>query len=193
MSTHHVGTSSHIRTSRRRKGQRLTPEQKRQAQDTFLKTFAMNANVRAACLAAGIDRSVIYQWLEKDTAFTVLYHEAEKDADDMIRAAIFQRAIRGYEKPVVSMGKIVYEETPVLDALGKPVLDEKGRPVVRYGKPLTETVYSDALLALLAKARMHEFREKQQVEMSGSLDVSGVRDSLLSKLASHASQDKKTS
>lgn len=52
-------TSTHIRTSTRRKGQRLTTEERRLAQEKFIKAFAMSANVRAACMAAGVDRSLI--------------------------------------------------------------------------------------------------------------------------------------
>lgn len=142
--------TSHTRTSVRRQGQRLTADQRAQAQETFLKSFRNTANVRAACMAAGIDRNTIYAWLETDETFSLEYRQAELDANDTIRGELFRRAVQGYEKPVVSMGKAVY------------VKDEKGNE-----KPLMERVYSDTLLALLAKARMPEFRDKQQIEHSG--------------------------
>jgi hypothetical protein len=34
-----------------------------------------------------------------------------------------------------------------------------------------------------AKARMPEYRDKQQVEHSGNIDITGAKDSLLNKLA----------
>lgn len=155
-----ITTSAHIRTSQRRKGQRLSREERERAQDIFLKSFANNANVRAACAAAGIDRSAMYAWLEHDEPFSLRYKQAELDANDAIRAAIFQRGVLGYEKPVVSMGKVVYGQD---------------------GKPLMERVYSDAMLALLAKARMPEFREKQQVEHSGTIATKQSETSDLSE------------
>jgi len=42
-----------------------------------------------------------------------------------------------------------------------------GKVVSKDGKPLTERVYSDHLLALLAKSRLPEFREKDSVKHSG--------------------------
>lgn len=134
----------------RRPGQHLTPEERKVAQETFLKSFALTANVRAACMKAGVSRETIYQWQEHDDAFGILFRQASSDANDLIRAELFRRAVQGVEEPVVSSGKLVYIE------------DERGQK-----KPLTKKVYSDQLLSLLAKARMPEFRERQRVEMSG--------------------------
>lgn len=156
-----IRTSTHIRTSQRRKGQRLSKQERETAQETFLQSFATTANVRAACAAAGIDRATVYTWMEHDEFFALRYKQAELDANDTIRAAIFQRGVLGYEKPVVSMGKVVYGQD---------------------GMPLMERVYSDTLLSLLAKARMPEYRDKQQIEHSGSIDIASARELLLQKL-----------
>jgi hypothetical protein len=150
VTTHKRNSTTAIRTSRRRNGQHMSAEERKVAQEEFLKAFAMTANVRAACMKAGIDRSTVYRWQEHDTEFGLKFRQASEDANDVIRAELFRRAIQGTEKPVVSMGKAVYVET------------EDGRK-----KPLMERVYSDNLLSLLAKARMPEFRERQRVEMSG--------------------------
>jgi hypothetical protein len=129
-----------------RRGQRLTPEQKEIAQNVFLTSFAQNANVTAACRTAGIDRSSFYRWQEKDETFGFCYKQAEAEANDVIRAAIFKRAILGIDEPLHYLGKLVTDEQK---------------------KPVTVKKYSDTLLIFLAKARMPEFRERQQVEMSG--------------------------
>jgi len=129
----------------RRQGQRFTKEQRVAAQEKFLRTFSMTANVRAACMSVGIDRSTVYAWQEHDPDFSFKFNIASEEANDVIRAELFRRAVQGIDKPVVSMGKMVYHD----------------------GKPLTERVYSDSLLSLLAKSRMPEFRDKQKVEHSG--------------------------
>lgn len=131
---------------KRRPGQRMTTEERTQAQEKFLKSFSMTANVRAACMAAGIDRTLVYQWAEHSKEFSIRFNRASLDADDVIRAELFRRSIQGVEKHVVSMGKVVYGDD---------------------GKPLMERVYSDSLLSLLAKSRMPEFRDRQQLEVSG--------------------------
>lgn len=139
-----IRKTTHIRTSTRGRGKHLTKEQRAEVQERFLRSFRNTANVRASCMAAGIDRNTIYTWLETDETFSLEYKQAELDANDTIRAELFRRAVQGYEKPVVSMGKQVFVD----------------------GKPLMERVYSDSLLVLLAKARMPEFREKSQVDVT---------------------------
>ncbi len=154
----HFNGSTPQRTHRRR-GQTMSKEERKQAQETFLAAFALNANVMLSCRKAGIDRTLVYKWCEHDTEFNIRFKQAELDANDMIRGAIYQRGVQGVEKPALSMGKVVYEEVP-------GGIDEEGKPIVKR-KPLMLREYSDSLLALLAKARMPEFREKQQLEMSG--------------------------
>jgi hypothetical protein len=153
MSENNNTTTPHMR--KRRQGQRMTAEERKQAQEVFLQSFALTANVRAACMKAGIDRSQIYRWQEHDQDFSFRFKQASEDANDMVRAELFRRAVQGYEKPLVSMGRVV--------------LDENTK------EPLKEKVYSDQLLALLAKARLPEFRDKQQIEAninhSGSIDT----------------------
>lgn len=140
----------------RKRGQQLSKDERSEVQEKFLKSFSMTANVRAACMAAGISRTSIYEWLEKDEQFSIRYRQAELDANDLIRAELFRRAVQGYEKPVVSMGKVVC------------VANEKGE-----SKPLMERMYSDNLLSLLAKARMPEFREKTQVDVNANVSHTG--------------------
>jgi hypothetical protein len=129
----------------RRQGQRIKKAERTAIQDKFLEAFSMTANVRAACLSAGIDRATVYQWEANDPDFADKFHAAELDANDMIRAELFRRAVQGVEKPVVSMGKVVYQD----------------------GKPLMVREYSDSLLSLLAKARMPEFRDTSRHEVTG--------------------------
>src|SRR5713101_5545134 len=98
------------RALKRRRGQRLTAEERKTAQHKFIDSFKRNANVTAACVQAGIDRSQIYRWQEHDEAFSLRYHQAELEANDMLLAAAWQRGVLGVEEPVVSMGNQVYVE-----------------------------------------------------------------------------------
>lgn len=132
-------------TRKRRQGQHMSKEERAKVQEIFLQAFSMTANVRAACMKAGISRNTVYEWAEHDERFSLRYKQAELDANDLIRGELFRRAVQGYEKPVISIGKVVYDKD---------------------GKPLMEKVYSDSLLSLLAKARMPEFRDKQQVDLT---------------------------
>ncbi len=161
-------TSSHVRTSARRPGHRLTEEQTHEAQEKFLKAFASNGNVRVACTAAGIDRSTVHAWTEHDEQFSMEYNLAKEDVNDAIRAEIYRRGMFGEERFVVAQGRIVNGPD---------------------GKPLTYREKSDTLLIFHAKSRMPEYRDKQQVEHSGSIDVSGAAESLFQKVAMGMSQE----
>src|SRR5947209_1456147 len=102
--------TSHKRTSVRRRGQRLSKEETSLAQEKFLKTFSTTANVRASCLAAGIDRGTAYSWLEHDEAFSFAYNQASADASDVVLGSLWQRAIQGVLEPVTSAGKVVRDD-----------------------------------------------------------------------------------
>jgi hypothetical protein len=145
-----INTSTPQRT--RRPGQRMTAVQRKATQEVFLQAFSMTANVRASCLKAGIDRSLVYQWQEHDDAFSFKFKQAELDANDMIRGELFRRAVQGVDEPVISVGKLVYVE-------------DKNKKMV----PLTIKKYSDSLLSLLAKARMPEFRDQSKVDVNAQV------------------------
>ena len=95
-------------------------------------------------MAAGIDRSTVYAWQEHDEQFSLRFKQAEAEANDILLAEAWRRGVQGYKRPVVSMGKQVYVN----------------------GEPLMEPVYSDNLLALLMKARMPQFREKNAITVN---------------------------
>lgn len=166
--------SSHIRTSGRRHGVRLTKVQTKEAQEKFLKSFASNGNVRVACLAAGIDRSSVHYWSEHDEQFSMRYNVAKKDVDDAIRAEIFRRAMYGDEETTIS------EETSSAN---------DGTSATKH-KKLTSRRKSDVLLMFHAKARMPEYRDTQKIDHMVSFGEQAQKayDELVASLAD---EDKK--
>ena len=136
-------------TGKKRPGPRFTKEQRVQKQEAFLEAFNISANVRASCEKADISRFTIYEWAEHDEIFSIRFKQAELDANDRIREEMHRRAVEGYTKPLVSVGKVVYDAD---------------------GSPMTERVYSDMLLSLLAKARLPEFRDKSNTAGAGIPD-----------------------
>lgn len=122
----------------RKPGQSLTPRERGTTKGHFLKAYAADQTVSEACDAAGISRTTFYEWLEKDPEFSILYHQAKERADDSLRAEIRRRGKEGWDEDVYQLGKYA----------GK----------VRK--------YSDVLLMFQAKARMPEYREKQQLDLT---------------------------
>jgi hypothetical protein len=141
-------TSTPLRARRRRQGQRPNEEEKCQLQERFLEVFARGGNILLACRQVGVDRSTIYRWSEQDETFALRKNQAERDFFDLAYGEFTRRAIQGYEKPVVSMGKMVYKAD---------------------GSLLMERIVSDRLLEMIIKRGFPEYREKQQVEMTANV------------------------
>jgi len=136
--------------------QRAATPKKNAQQDIFLEEFAKHGNVTLACRVANINRSTLYRWKEKSDTFLVQYNQAMEDAKDAIRAEIYRRGKEGWDEEVYQLG--------------------------HYAGTVRK--FSDTLLIFHAKALMSEYRDKQQVELSGSIDINGAKEQLLAKLSS---------
>jgi len=131
-----------LTTKQARPDTNLTPEKDLSTKDRqrlFLEAFSEHANVLVSARAAGISRQIVYEWLEHDQDFSFAYNQAKEDAKDVLRAEIFRRAKEGWEEPVFQLGYLAG----------------------------TVRKYSDTLLIFHTKALMPEYRDKQQVEVSG--------------------------
>lgn len=108
--------------------------------DAFLASFAQHGIVSRACKDADIDRSLVYQWKEHDDEFLMRYNLALEEAKDAIREEVRRRAQDGWDEEVYQLGKYAG----------------------------TVHKYSDTLLIFHAKMLMPEYRDKQQVELTGA-------------------------
>ena len=141
----------------RRQGQRMTKEERKIAQDAFIKAMENTANVRAACMQAGIHHATVYQWQEHDVEFGIRFREANQMANWLLFGEAWRRAMNGEERYVTSQGKVVYGSD---------------------GKPLTYREKSDRLLELMLKARLPEFRDKSTLNVNtntSSVEVYKIR------------------
>ena len=147
----------------------LTPAQRAAKQKKFLKVYRESGNIKYSCKVAGINRSTYRYWKEHDAAFAALLPDADEDANNTLEYAAYDRAVNGVESFVVSQGKLVYEEIPVLDKNGEQERENgTGRLVYKRGKAIVERKYSDTLLITLLKARMPEkYKDRQQHEHMG--------------------------
>jgi hypothetical protein len=103
----------------------------------FLDALAATASVRAACEFARIDRASVYRWRDEDSGFAEEWDAALDRGTDALEDEAVRRASEGCEKPVYRGNELLY----------------------------TAREYSDALLALVLKARRPEkYRERPPVE-----------------------------
>lgn len=133
----------------------FTPKRKAR----FLKILADTGNVTAAADAVGISRMNAYLHREKDEEFRTGWDEAIERAIDELEHAVRDRAIKGVERFVVSMGKVVLVEELQPDGSKKMV-------------PLMERQYSDSLAAILLKAhRPEKYRDRPSGDMNANLAI----------------------
>lgn len=167
---------------------KLTAKQKK-----FLKAYADCGVVKYACKLAGIHRSTYYEWRDRDEHFKVCLADAMNDATDTLELAAYQQAVLGMEEPAISAGQVVYDYELILDDKGKPMVDDKGKPLMKRGNIVMIRKYSPQLLITLLKANMPEkYRDKASVDINGSIDITGARDSLLAKMNGFVQQEEVT-
>jgi hypothetical protein len=117
----------------------------------FLETLVRCGNVTEAANVAGVSRQHLYRMRKSDADFAAAWEEAAELGADALEDEARRRAHDGVDEPLTSAKGLIY------DADGKPMMVRK---------------YSDTLLIFLLKgARPAKYRERQQVEVSGQLDI----------------------
>lgn len=113
-----------------------------EALETFLEKLREGLSVTAACSAADIGRSTVYEWRQRDEEFEVAWHDAIEAGTDAFEDEARRRAVDGTLRPVFQSGAEVGQ--------------------VRE--------YSDRLLELMLKARRPQvYRERVDVSHSGQI------------------------
>lgn len=132
----------------------LTKGTRQRAREAFLDELRQRGNVRDAARVAGLARQTFYEWKGADPDFAAAWDEALDEAADTMEREAWRRAVEGVDEPV--FGRV-----------GKDQDGEVG----------TIRRYSDSLMQLLLKAhRPEKYRERQQVEHSGSIAIEYVND-----------------
>ena len=83
-------TPLRARVRERSQGQRMKRCERRDAKRAFLTSFAAQGIARDACKAAGISRSILYEWLKHDPRFNAKY--------EAINAAIYDPRCLGWDQ-----------------------------------------------------------------------------------------------
>jgi hypothetical protein len=127
----------------------------------FLAALRHMPVVSHACEVVGIERSTAYRAKETDEQFSADWDDAMEAGIDRAEKAAMQRAVDGWEEPVIDKGRLAYRYERVVakaehaetgaevgTETWRMALDDKGQPI-----PLTVRKHSDALLSLVLKGR----------------------------------------
>jgi len=168
-----------------RLGGPMSAAQRKEAKSLFLDYLKTDHNITLACEYANVSRQTMYTWRERDQIFAEAWENAVERTKDIARSSIYQRAIIGWDEPLVSMGQPVYEIEEVVDKDGKPELDKRGNPKTCRGEKLTIHKWSDTLAIAYAKANLPEYKDKQQIDLNAQIFTMAeqAKDELLADLA----------
>jgi hypothetical protein len=122
----------------------LTPKQK-----AFLSAYRRSGHIGHAAETAKINRQSHPLWLKESAEYRLAWDQTQELIGSMAEDAAVERGIHGVRKLVLY----------------------RGRPVKVRGQPLYETQYSDTLLLAVLRKFKPECRERQAVELSGSIDI----------------------
>lgn len=103
----------------------------------FLAALAEVPVVVHACKAAGVNRVTAWRAREADPEFAKAWDEALEEGIDRAEQEAFRRAVVGYEKPVWYKGELVGTETVHSDALLALILKGRRKAVYAERKELT--------------------------------------------------------
>ncbi len=120
----------------------------------FLEALSECGSVKRAAESAGVSYYTVKRAMATSDWFRKKVHEVKETAlSENLEAEAYRRAVKGTEKVVVSMGRVVKHK----------------------GKPVIERTYSDSLLMFLMKGNMEKYGEKVDVTSKGkSMAPEGV-------------------
>lgn len=125
----------------------FTPE----VRELFLESLRKTPNVSAAARACGVSPSTAYAHRQADQSFAEAWDEAIEECVDTLEAKLYERAVEGYEEPVVYKGQIATTVT------------ETGEI-----KPVTIRKFSDTVGMFLLKGRRRRiYGDASSIELSG--------------------------
>mgnify|MGYP000647433213 CR=1 FL=1 len=104
-------------------------------QPAFLNALRSMPIIRHACDAVGINRSTAWRAREADEMFAKAWDDALVDGIDRAEQAAMQRAVDGWEEPVIDKGRLAYryERYEVEDIDGRK--EERWRMTLRLKAP----------------------------------------------------------
>lgn len=118
----------------------------------FLTAYVELGHIGQSATAAGVDRTTHYYWMREDPDYVGAFHLAEEMAASALEDEARRRALQGVKR-------LKFHK-------GDPIIDPD------TGEPYFEHEYSDTLLIFLLKSVYPEkFRERRDVNHSGSIDT----------------------
>src|SRR6516225_5558961 len=147
-------------------GQRRTRKTSKRKMKLFLQALAHTGNVSRSCKAAGVQRSLAYEWRNEIPEFRSAWDGALETYADLLEQELDRRGREGWEEPVVYQGKQCWAW-----------VDEAGQPCTPDNQsaqrvPLVIRRFSDTcLLARLKAERPEKYKEYQPIQANTNISL----------------------
>lgn len=117
----------------------------------FLRVFCKIGNITDAAEKVGVHRKTVEAARKSDPLFKIAFDDARREADDRIELIAMRRAFKGVARKKFT-GK------------GEPIIDPA------TGEQYVEREYSDMLMALILRARIKRYRNRQEITHGGEME-----------------------
>ena len=136
----------------------------------FLQALRDTANVRAACMAAGVNSSTVYRARARDRDFRRKWDRAMDEAADLLFAEAMRRATKGIETPVFYRGRQTATRVHKSDALLMFLLRGLKPEVFGNKEPAPESDSKGAIVELMEHLREQRKKDKRRKD-TGPADL----------------------
>jgi transposase-like protein len=124
----------------------------------------------------GISTSTLYEWKKKYSEFSEALKRGKEIIDREVENALLKRAL-GYEYEEITQERVIRK-----DVKGDPAIDLHGFPISEMvvTKKVTKQVIPDttAQIFWLKNRKPEQWRDKQQVEHSGNMNINNPFEGL---------------
>ena len=133
-----------------------------QTRARVIQEFLACGRVDLACERCGVDRTMHYDWLKKDSEYKAAFDEARTHTAQMLEDEAWRRAVEGVDKPVFQGGQQVGSIREYSDSLMTWLL--RGLNAKRYGDRTVIAGDPDAPLAISLAEAIRQSRGKRKEE-----------------------------
>ena len=141
-------------------GQNQTPKKAPRWARAFIAALGQSGNIRQACEAASVARSLVYELRNTDELFAAEWDQALDESADLLEQEARRRAERGVRRLKFHNGSPIM--VPMTDADGSPLITTDNQPIM---VPYVEHEYSDTLMIFLLKGiRPEKYRERNETK-----------------------------
>lgn len=125
----------------------------RHTRGLVIKEFRRTGRVDLACAAAGVDRSMHYDWLKSNAEYAAKFEEARVEVAGLLEDEAIRRAYHGTARPVAVAGQIVmlteFSDTLLIFLLksrNRKVFGDKFEHTGKDGTPLLSLADVDRII-----------------------------------------------